>query len=255
MIATKKLHIDQLKDYFRDKESFETSDIIGFYLKKEPEVKTTTVNWRIFNLVQTGVLNRIGRGKFADGGKRKYIPEITVKIKSIYAKLKKEFPYLRICIWNTSLLNEFMIHQPGRFYTLIEVDKEAMQSAFYYLKENKFLVFYDPSMDIIEKYLPFEKETLIVKPLVSEAPIQDLNGINTATIEKMLVDIYCDDVTFAAQQGSEMRNIFHEAMIKYSVNKDRMLRYANRRRKKEDFVEYLNSISNYRQQNLFAANL
>jgi len=217
-------------------------------LKIEPKIKTTTINWRVYYLVQAGVLNRIGRGKFAIGGNRIYLPEISAKIKSIHSKLKKEFPYLRICIWNTSSFNEFMIHQPGRFYILIEVDKDASQSVFFYLKENKFSVFIDPTKDLIEKYIPDEKETLIVKSLVSEAPVQIINRINIATIEKMLVDIFCDDVIFAAQQGSEMRIIFKEAMIKYSVNENRMLRYADRRREKDSFREYLNSISNLRQQ-------
>ena len=217
-------------------------------MKIEPKIKTTTINWRVYYLVQAGVLNRIGRGKFAIGGNRIYLPEISAKIKSIHSKLKKEFPYLRICIWNTSSFNEFMIHQPGRFYILIEVDKDASQSVFFYLKENKFSVFIDPTKDLIEKYIPDEKETLIVKSLVSEAPVQIINRINIATIEKMLVDIFCDDVIFAAQQGSEMRIIFKEAMIKYSVNENRMLRYADRRRKKDSFREYLNSISNLRQQ-------
>lgn len=217
-------------------------------MKIEPKIKTTTINWRVYYLVQAGVLNRIGRGKFAIGGNRIYLPEISAKIKSIHSKLKKEFPYLRICIWNTSSFNEFMIHQPGRFYILIEVDKDASQSVFFYLKENKFSVFIDPTKDLIEKYIPDEKETLIVKSLVSEAPVQIINRINIATIEKMLVDIFCDDVIFAAQQGSEMRIIFKEAMIKYSVNENRMLRYADRRREKDSFREYLNSISNLRQQ-------
>ena len=240
-IATDKLYIDQLKDFFRDKESFETLDIIEFYLHMEPEVKTTTINWRVYNLVQSGVLTRIGRGRFAIGGNRIYTPEISSKIKSIYSKLKKEFPYLRMCIWNTSSLNEFMIHQPGRFYILIEVDKDSTQSVFFYLKENKFSVFIEPTKDLIEKYIPDEKETLIVKSLVSEAPLQTINRINSPTIEKMLVDIFCDDVIFAAQQGSEMRTIFQEVLSKYAVNENRMLRYVDRRRKKDSFREYLSS--------------
>jgi len=142
-----------------------------------------------------------------------------------------------------------MIHQPGRFYLLIEVDKDASQSVFFYLKEKKFSVFIEPTMDLIEKYIPDEKETLIVKSLVSEAPLQTISRINLPTIEKMLVDIFCDDVIFAAQQGSEMRTIFQEALSKYAVNENRMLRYADRRRKKECFLEYLKSISNLRQQN------
>ncbi|MDD2564278.1 MAG: hypothetical protein PHU27_08700 [Salinivirgaceae bacterium] len=155
---------------------------------------------------------------------------------------------MRMCIWSTSSFNEFMIHQPGRFYILIEVDKEATESVFFYLKEHKFSVLVEPTKEIVEKYLPDEKETLIVKSLVSEAPLQTINRINSPTIEKMLVDIFCDDILFAPQQGSEMRTIFQEALIKYTVNESRMMRYADRRRKKGTLREYLNTISNLRQQ-------
>lgn len=213
-------------------------------MQLEPGIKTTTINWRIYVLVQTGVLNRIGRGRFAIGKNRIYTPEISSKIKSLHSKLKKEFPYLRMCIWNTSSLNEFMIHQPGRFYILIEVDKEAAQSVFFYLKELKLSVFIEPTKDLFEKYLPDEKETFIVKSLVSEAPLQTINRIDSPTIEKILVDIFCDDIIFAAQQGSEMRTIFQEALAKYTVNMNRMMRYAGRRSKKESFYKYLDSISN-----------
>ena len=141
-----------------------------------------------------------------------------------------------------------MIHQPGRFYILVEVEKDATESVFYFLKEEKLPVFIEPTIDIIEKYLFDSKETLIVKPLVTEAPLQKIEGINTITLEKMLVDIFCDNVIFAAQQGSELRTIYQEALTKYSVNENRMLRYANRRRKKDSLQEYLNSFSNLRQQ-------
>ena len=202
-------------------------------------INVTTINWRVYNLVQSGVLNRIGRGKFALGANKTYTPEISSRMKSIHSKLKKNFPFLKTCIWNTSSLNEFMIHQPGRFYLLVEVEKEATQSVFYFLKENKYSVFIEPSSDILEKYLPDDKVTLIVKSLVSEAPLQTVNGINLPTIEKMLVDVFCDNVIFAAQQGSEMSTIFREALSKYTVNENRMLRYADRRRKKDSFREFL----------------
>jgi hypothetical protein len=142
-----------------------------------------------------------------------------------------------------------MIHQPGRFYILIEVEKEATQSVFFYLKEEKYPVFVDPTEDIFEKYLSEEKENLIVKSLVTEAPLQKIAGLNTVTIEKMLVDIFSDELIFSAQQGSEMKTIFLEALSKYSVNENRMLRYADRKGKKESFRNHLNSISNLRQQN------
>jgi len=248
VIATDKLHIDKLKDNFKDKETFSVNDVVRFYMKDEPQIKITTVNWRIYNLVQRGILDRIGRGKLALGKGRKYLPEISAKLKSIYSKLKKEFPFLEICIWNTSSLNEFMVHQPGRFFILIEVEKEATQSVFFFLKTAKYPVLVEPTNEIIEKYLSEDKENIIIKSLVSEAPVQVISGLKTVTIEKMLVDIFCDETVFSAQQGYEKRTIFVEAMNKYSVNENRMLRYADRRRKKESFHDYLNSISKLRQQ-------
>ena len=201
-----------------------------------------------------GLLNRIGRGKFIIGEGKNFVPEISPKMKAINNKLKREFPYLKICIWNTSALNEFMAHQPGRFYLLVEVEKEATQSIFYFLKEAKYSVFIDPTFDLLEKYLPSEKESLIIKSLVSEAPIQNIKGVYTASLEKMLVDVFCDQVIFSSQQGAEMRTLFTEAFNKYSVNENRMLRYADRRRKKDSFIKYVNSISNLRQQRQFDAN-
>ena len=189
-----------------------------------------------------GVLTRIGRGRFTLEPGRIFIPEIDNKLKTLNTKLKKEFPYLDICIWNTSVFNEFMIHQPGRFYILVEVEKDAKQPVFYFLKESGYSVFIDPTKDIIEKYIPDEKETLIVKSLVTEAPLQKVEGVGTVTLEKMLVDIFCDEVIFSAQHGSEMRTIFREAAGKYLINKNRMFRYAGRKRKKESFVRYWDSV-------------
>ena len=180
----------------------------------------------------------IGEGK-------NFNPEISTKVKTIHTKLKKEFPYLEICIWSTSALNEFMVHQPGRFFLLIEVEKEATQSIFYFLRETtKYPIFIAPTSELLEKYLPLEKEALIIRPLVSEAPIQNVKGIYTASLEKMLVDVFCDAIIFSAQQGSEMRTLFKEAFNKYSVNENRMLRYADRRGKKESFMKYFKSVTN-----------
>jgi len=193
-------------------------------------------------MVQKGLLTRIGRGKFTLRSGKIFTPELSEKLKTINSKLKNEYPYLKACIWNTSVFNEFMVHQPGRFHILVEVEKDAVESVFYFLKESKYLVFIEPNSDILDKYLPDKNESLIIKSLVTEAPLQKIEGVNTVSLEKMLVDVFCDDVIFAAQQGSEMRNIFHEAKRKYVINENRLFRYANRRNKKDNFKKYYNSI-------------
>lgn len=248
IIATDKLHTGRIKHHFKGKTVFETKDIVNFYEKIEKDIKTSTVNWRVYTLVQEGVLQRIGRGKFRLGEGRKYIPEISSVTKSIFIKLKAEFPYANFCVWNTSVFNEFMQHQPNRFFLLVETDKETTDSAFYFLREIKKSVFIEPTNEILEKYIANEKEVFVIKRLISEAPTQSINKVNTATIEKLLVDIFCDDVIFSAQQGAEKRTIFKEAFAKYTINQSKMLRYADRRRKKEELNQFVKTISNIWQQ-------
>lgn len=199
----------------------------------------------MYVLIQKGVLTRIGRGKFCLGSIKIFLPEPNRKEKVIYNKLKSEFPFVNICVWNTKILNEFMQHQPGNFQIIVEVEKEVTQSVFYFLKELNYPVFIEPTIDIIEKYLPTNKEVIIIKSLVSESPLQENGKIRTVTIEKLLVDVFSDTIFFAAQQGAELRIIFQEAFNKYTVNQSKMLRYASRRRKRESFKEYLNTIQIY----------
>ncbi len=121
-----------------------------------------------------------------------------------------------------------------------------MESVFYFLKEKEKNVFLNPSPDILSRYASGDKETIIIKPLVSEAPVQKLQGIETITIEKVLVDIFTDEILFAAQQGGEMLQIFSEVYSKYTINESKMLRYADRKRKKEALIQYVDRISKLR---------
>ncbi len=238
-----KLHIESIQNQFGSKLTFSSSDLTKLYRFFEPEVKTATVNWRIYILVQEGILKRIGRGKFTLKKGDDFIPDLSGKMISLYKKIKLDFPYLTVCLWSTSVFSEFMLHQPGKYYQLLEVDKDAVERIFYYLKDRKYSVYMEPSEELIRRYIVDKKEPWIVKSLISEAPIQFVNNIPTVTIEKLLVDVFCDSLIFDAQQGSEMNYIFREAFEKYVINESKMLRYASRRRKKKELENYLNSRS------------
>ena len=134
-----------------------------------------------------------------------------------------------------------MQHQPFRFYTILEVEKEVMESVFYTLKEQGKEVFLDPSQEIIDKYVVNANEPIIIKRLTTEAPTQKVNKVVTQTIEKLLVDIYCDPILFAAQQGVELKRIYQTAFDKYNVNNTKMLRYASRRNKREEINNFINN--------------
>lgn len=241
------LKINIFKEYFKGRDVFGIADIADFYNQMGECLTHTNRNWRIFTLAQKGIIQRVGKGRYTLGTKKNYIPEISSKLRSIYNKIHKTFPFTNICVWNTSVFNEFMQHQPNKFYTLIEVEKETMEAVFYFLKEDRHSVFLNPTAEILEKYLPTNKDIFIVKSLISESPIIETKGICTASIEKILVDVFCNNILFATQQGNEMQTIFSNVFEQYIVNQSKMLRYASRRKKKNELENYLKSIPNFRQ--------
>ena len=213
-----KLHIEQLEIYFKTKESFKSKEIANFFKTFEPNLSQTTTNWRIFSLVNKGILKRIGRGNFAFGKMNTFIPEITTEQKLLHKKVKKEFPFLDLCIWNTSSLNEFSIHQTNQHFQILETEKETTQAIFIYLNEQKKNVFLEPTKEVFERYIIDKKNVIIVKSLISEAPIQNTNNLNTTSLEKILVDLFCGDIVFFAYQGNEKKTIYTNAFSKYSIN-------------------------------------
>ena len=148
-----------------------------------------------------------------------------------------------MCLWDSSLLNEFSIHQSMKSFLIIEVEKDSIESIFHFLKDSRFTVFIEPSQAVFENYAMSENNFIIVKPLISEAPIQSIKNINTVTLEKMLVDIFCEEIIFSAYRGNEMKTIFTGAFNKYAINENRLLRYASRRGKREQLKKYLKPIN------------
>lgn len=193
-------------------------------------------------MVKKGILERIGKGMFKIGKTWVFVPNMDNKTKTIFNKLQSEFSFSTFCVWNTSLLNEFSIHISNNHFTLVEVEKESMESVFLSLKEKYNAVFLNPNSNILEQYVFNANNPIIAKPLISEAPLQKIKKINTTTIEKVLVDLFCDENLFQFYQGRERNTIFKEAYTKYTINNTKLLRYASRRGKKEELEKYITQI-------------
>jgi hypothetical protein len=96
---------------------------------------------------------------------------------------------------------------------------------------------------MMENFVLESKDAIVIKSLTSEAPMQKVDNITVPAIEKIIVDLYADSEIFFFLQGSEMLNIFTNALEKYTVNTDRLLRYAKRRNKGEELKKILAQIN------------
>jgi hypothetical protein len=205
-----KIQFSEIKKTFKDSEIITSADLFNFY-------------------------------KFSDKSIY-YLPEISNKEIKINSVIKKEFPFIKYCIWNSSILSEFLQHQSSFRFIVVEVEKDALESVFYSIKEIFNATFKKPAKEVVEEFISARQNSIIINSFVSEAPIQNIKNVPTSSIEKLLVDLYCEKNLFYFLQGNELVNIYKNAFDKYTVNQSKMLRYADRRRKKIQIDEFIKSI-------------
>jgi DNA-binding Lrp family transcriptional regulator len=208
------------------------NDIFSFYYKYESKVKKTTINWRIYKLVDDGIIQRIGRGKYKLGKQKKFKPIVSEETQSLFLKLKVAFPFLDISIWSTKWITQWMLHIPNNYEIIIEVEKGAEENVFYFLSDIRENIFLNPSKDILDKYANRKEPIVIIKNLITDAPLQDVEQVKIPSIEKILVDLIVDTELYAAYQGRDLDSIIENASQYNTIKKDTLLRYADRRRKK-----------------------
>ena len=216
-----------------------------FYRRFNPELKETTFRWMLYELKKKEIITAKDRGlyslsKFSNEASNKknvptsnnveYRPVILKKTQDLYNKVKEQFPFLNLCIWETSWLNEFMLHQPGKFITIVEVENGTEESVFYHLKTIYNNVFIKPSRQELERYVYDNNDSIVVKKLVSQAPVSQNKKIASPKLEKVLVDVFMEKDFYYPYQGQELINIYENAFHYYKISLKSLNRYADRRK-------------------------
>jgi hypothetical protein len=232
--------IKKLKDQFQQVPCFTRKELHDFYLNFEPELNESTFRWRIHNLKAKHLLRNIDKDTFSLSFKPSFTANIESKSRDIFLKVQKSYPHAKGCIWSTKWLNEFMLHQPFKFMTLLEVEESAVESVFHFLQDEGLKeLFLEPDEKEIEKYISENSNPIVVKTLLTGTPLQKMDKVVAPMLEKILVDIYCEKALFSAFQGSELSFIFKTCFEKYAINQTTLLRYASRRGKRLELTEFI----------------
>ena len=186
------------------------------------------------------IITAIKKGLFAFSFKPIFKPEISEVEKKISGKIEKQFDQLKYCIWSTKITHEFMLHIPGKIITILQVEKDALEPVYSFLKEEKIRnIFIEPEDKQIERYIYEYENAIVLQSLVSKSPTQKVKKVSTTTLEKLIVDLYCDKKLFAAFQGSELVYMLNNAYNRYSINYTKLFNYSKRRRKETEMMEFI----------------
>ncbi len=214
-------------------------------LKREHQIGSAGVfSEQLNRLIKSGQLVRVERGVYTlpDESRPDFSVICTEEMRRIHQQMKDYFPFVNYCLWPASAIVPYMHHVPKLHLLLVDVDREAAESVFNLLNnDSNHRVFLQPLLTDFERYI-IGNEAIIIRPLISEAPIKLVDGINTPTIEKVLVDIV-GDVEFSFLQGLEINKVYATVFERHNINQSKLLRYAARRGRREKIVLLMNNIN------------
>jgi len=227
-----------LKEYFSHQDTFDVADISRFYNEQNPNISQATINWRIHDLTQSDIIQRVGRGIYRLWKSNPFQMDLSPQIKKTANNIKKEFPYTDFCVWELAVINFFSHNLINFNLFFIDVERDAVDAVYYKLKETQKNVVnirktYDDISDLAGN--------ICIRHLVSHAPLQKHTKIQVATLEKILVDL-ATDKEFFPFQGNEIFTIYENAFEKYTINESSMLRYAARKEKRGIIEEIIKTI-------------
>jgi hypothetical protein len=246
------LHSDKLKKVFSKQPFFRTNELRDFYRSQEKELSENTFRRVLYSLEKEGLILKVDKGIYVLGdqqtqslSKKKFLPAISPEVRELNTSLKRTFPYTMFLIWETKVLHDFMTHQPGLSQTIIETEKETVESIFNYLStQYAGKVFLDPNRETFERYILQSSEIIIILPMVTESPSQKIDGILCPKLEKILVDVFTDDEKFFIYQGQELVNIFEAAFKTYRLSEKTLFRYARRRKVSKKIKNFIDQKAN-----------
>lgn len=226
--------------------TFHRKDLLLDIASRKVDIKVEAINLQISRLIASGMLRRIGYGEYelTDKSLPEFVYRPSEAEKEIFSKLKRQFPFLDFCIWSPMVLSSFMLHVPNIGYTLVDVEKDGMESVFNFLRRMNLNrnILISPSLMDCDRYLT-GTDAIVVRQLIGQSPLTEVDGCTVPRIEKILVDAIGDNELFFAS-GSEIYNIFEYTRERNHVNMSKLMRYASRRNRKTKVEKIINSIEN-----------
>ena len=207
-------------------------------------VERTKLSWYLGKLCRNGKLRRVGRGIYTIQSADTFVVKASAKARSLYRSLSGQYPFADFCVYSANVITHLLHDMMPNNTIYVETNRDIVQSVFdMLLPKYKGRIFLVPTKEIATTYIDFSKENIIVKALVTEAPLSHDGKIPVPTLEKLLVDTRID-ADFYYLHGYENLEMLRTAITHYDVNRNRLFRYADRRNAKDSIQKDLETINN-----------
>jgi hypothetical protein len=220
-------------------------DITAYIEELNGKTSRKTIIWNVNDLVRQGKAVRFGRGVYGFMPKTRFEPIIGETTKRVCALLYDKFRYLDITVTDSDVLGQFMNLQPFSAIVVLETKKSATNAILSALRKEGVDAYAKRDYSALEQYVSSSRP-FVIRPELSVNPnLPQQKNVRAANLEKILVDLICDEDIYGQYQGEELRNIYRNATESYAVNYSQMLKYAAARKRKTSVLEMLQETGEY----------
>lgn len=224
----------------RPDERYTRKQLVTMLREDSPGLNQGSYQWAVGGMLKSGHIIRTGFNEYKaeeKNGLQVYDPSYSEAASELLMKLDAGFPDVGFTVFETVLLNEFLNHLIARNTIFIQAEKDVSLFIFRFLQEEGLKnIMYKPSKQEFSLY--WTDGCVVVEDMISEAPFCT-GSPHVITLEKMLVDIYCDKLLRSIYNSAEYPEVVKQAVNHYKVEKTKMLRYAGRRNKAAEIREIM----------------
>ncbi len=239
MLLTKKRLDDLLTEQYKTWEMIPRAELYRFFQQYDPDLNEGTFGWRIYDLRKRQIIKDVKRGYYAIQQGMVFRPTIDKLSLRLGKLISTQFEEASYCLLHTAWFNEMIELQATQSLYVLYVEKAYTESAFHLLIDEFPHVYLKPDATLIHHYVSEKEQAIVIEPMVSRAPIVGDNPINISSIEKILVDLFCDSHLYYAYQGKQLLQIYTYCFAHYGINFSTLFNYARRRNKEVSIHDFI----------------
>lgn len=232
----------KLKKHFVKQTTITTQEISEVLIAAFPDLSPNTISWRINQLKKDQFIQQVGRGLYSFEFKPEYQPEISLKTKRVYNRIKP-LCQSALSVWDTQMLDAIIGIRSDKHWMFFATAKEDLESLFDQMLDFSKQVFLQPDKEVINRYMMPLNEAIILTPLISETPLEKSGDYFTPTIEGILVNAWLAFDNYLAPSGYDIKELYQSAFSKYNINQSKLLRFSTRRDKRTEIEKFIKNIT------------